>query len=1017
MASLDQIELPDGSNYNLSVPYIVGTGSTAGTWLGALDNLTAYYDGLLILYKPSVAGAATTTLNINGIGAKTIYTNGANKLTTHYSANQPILLVYSTSQNSGCWMCIDNYWANTLNTAGATDTSDKIFLVGAKTQTTSTQTYTHDTAYVGTDGCLYSNGIKTASTPYGEASGAIATFSDGSDLPVKELIVDIDPIQDLHGYDYPWVGGAGKNKLPMTVSGIKSLNTEGTWNGNAYTVYGITYTLITDSDDNIIQINVKGKATGNNGNLELPISGLVAGSEYILSGCPSGGSASIYRLAFTNSSVGAKIDYGSGVTFTYSSGTSERVYIRINQNYEISGTLVYKPMIRLSSVSDATFAPYSNICSIIGRTETNITDCGKNYFSAKLTDFQNGTVYGSAKYIALKLPYNTYTISTNAPTGNVWAGKEIPSGTSDFTRVYDGTPKTVTTDILYIGLARADLETAYSYNTIIEVGSQPTTYAPYNGSTYTIQLGSTYYGCTLNVTTGLMVVKNGYKNLGDSTWEYNGTRFKASITGITNKESRDKGICSNYTVFLGSVSDAPDKSIVFGAGSDIGIYIKDSSYSDASTFKTAMNGVQLVYELATPIEIQLTPTQINTILGKNNLYADSGDINKVVYVREEYSGTAVNSVIQTATTTDADYEVLFSGTADNTTRSEGAKKSGKFTFNPNTRNLNIGDMDNVGAWANTRPQIGIIERLTGSAFDQLNILSGDIELTASSGRSNTWDGTNTSLKSALAAKGTSNLTIGTTATTAMAGNTAVNNVLQTQITNPLNITYPILFSSYDINEGTITASTKKINDIVYNPMYCNLKIRDADNHLYTETYHPYTDISPSGLGVWADYEDTGTYKYMNIGDDDILLEGSNGYNWAGISTSLQATLTQLYDTNRGNSYYTYTGQLSSELTTTGDSDIYTTGNNVIGHGRPCLFIVWGTIKTNTNSAFLQLFVNSTKVCEVTNSLNSYSQVTTFGIATLPDGVNNITIRLHAQNASTTAAMSAYRQYGYVAIEL
>ena len=49
---------------------------------------------------------------------------------------------------------------DTKNTAGSTNTSDKIFLVGAKTQGANPQTYSHDTAYVGTDGCLYSGGQK-----------------------------------------------------------------------------------------------------------------------------------------------------------------------------------------------------------------------------------------------------------------------------------------------------------------------------------------------------------------------------------------------------------------------------------------------------------------------------------------------------------------------------------------------------------------------------------------------------------------------------------------------------------------------------------------------------------------------------------------------------------------------------------------------------------------------------------------------------------------------------------------
>ena len=47
------------------------------------------------------------------------------------------------------------------NTSGATDTSSKIYLVGSTEQTENPQTYTHDTAYVGTDGNLYSGNSKT----------------------------------------------------------------------------------------------------------------------------------------------------------------------------------------------------------------------------------------------------------------------------------------------------------------------------------------------------------------------------------------------------------------------------------------------------------------------------------------------------------------------------------------------------------------------------------------------------------------------------------------------------------------------------------------------------------------------------------------------------------------------------------------------------------------------------------------------------------------------------------------
>ena len=55
---------------------------------------------------------------------------------------------------------------DTKNTAGSTDSSKKLFLIGAESQATNPQTYSHDTAYVGTDGCLYSGGAKVATESF-----------------------------------------------------------------------------------------------------------------------------------------------------------------------------------------------------------------------------------------------------------------------------------------------------------------------------------------------------------------------------------------------------------------------------------------------------------------------------------------------------------------------------------------------------------------------------------------------------------------------------------------------------------------------------------------------------------------------------------------------------------------------------------------------------------------------------------------------------------------------------------
>lgn len=145
---LDPVYFSDGvpvTSSGKSIPFIVGTGTTAGTWTGTLTGLTAYYDGLLILYKSPVAGgSSTTTLNLNGIGAKTVYLNSSSKLTTHYPANQPILLTYSASTNSGCFVAVDNYDSNshrTVNVNGTRKLGNNTTALNFKDGTNTTVTY------------------------------------------------------------------------------------------------------------------------------------------------------------------------------------------------------------------------------------------------------------------------------------------------------------------------------------------------------------------------------------------------------------------------------------------------------------------------------------------------------------------------------------------------------------------------------------------------------------------------------------------------------------------------------------------------------------------------------------------------------------------------------------------------------------------------------------------------------------------------------------------------------------
>ena len=79
---------------------ITNTGTTSGVWTGTHPDITSYFDGMTIaFYQNNIAGATTTTLNINNLGAKTIYYANDEKLTTHYGPRALIMLQYDTGQD------------------------------------------------------------------------------------------------------------------------------------------------------------------------------------------------------------------------------------------------------------------------------------------------------------------------------------------------------------------------------------------------------------------------------------------------------------------------------------------------------------------------------------------------------------------------------------------------------------------------------------------------------------------------------------------------------------------------------------------------------------------------------------------------------------------------------------------------------------------------------------------------------------------------------------------------------
>ena len=198
-----------------------------------------------------------------------------------------------------------------------------------------------------------------------EFTGDIVTFETESEDIFTKLQANFSPIQDLHGYDKPWVGGAGKNLFDA--SAIAE------WDNYR----GLTITK--NSDGSFI---LNGTATVT---VYQTISVSLKAGTYMVSGCPLGGSTSTYSI-FLSSGVN-KYDTGSGEQFTLNSDTTVDVILPRIMAGTVCTNLVFKPMICLASTPDpTTYAPYSNLCPITGWT-------GCEVVVSPTEDAQDGTTY------------------------------------------------------------------------------------------------------------------------------------------------------------------------------------------------------------------------------------------------------------------------------------------------------------------------------------------------------------------------------------------------------------------------------------------------------------------------------------------------------------------------------------------------------------------------------------------------------------------------------------------------
>ena len=349
--------------------------------------------------------------------------------------------------------------------------------------------------------------------------------------------------------------------------------------------------------------------------------------------------------------VGAKIGGGyfqlapsSTNQFTLNEDTQAQIYIQVPNGITTTyNNIKVYPMISTAPITQTDYEPYGVMPSpdypspIESITEISATVTGKNLIST--------TIFNANNYISqlLHLKVGNYTIKY---TGDVSSGIYVRK--NDGTTPINGTVviekynlNTMTFSIseeglYYIQFYKSGTGFANFENAQLEEGTVATTYEPYQSNTLTINLQGNELCSLPNGTKDELVVENGRAKIikrigkvvldGSETWYMdkeltNTVRFYTSEI-LTNKAKNAQPILSNYFITATSVNninnDDTESAYVLNT-TQPAIRINKSIANTLTTFKNwlSTHNTQLDYELAAPIEIEITdPTllaQLNAL--------------------------------------------------------------------------------------------------------------------------------------------------------------------------------------------------------------------------------------------------------------------------------------------------------------------------------------------------------------------------------------------------------------------
>ena len=655
-----EMRLPDGTSYYQSpsgtISGNVATIPIDETYAGAVDGVAKI--AYIVVYNNSVV-CSTSRVNVivlesaeEGADAAHAYSSGIIEATD--AANAAAASATSAASAASAAATSATSAASSASSA-ATNANAKAELADTAATAANAAATAADTAREAIQDDLAAKADKDGYYPLLSAGTSDALFSGDFTVDTfAQRVSDHDGacrVDSLRGRTVVWnqlvrfTGNSTHNGVDYVSNADGTVTANGTANGNSYTARQVP---------------------------SIPI-----GHKILIKGCPAGGDSATYSVYATGTGISPTTarDVGNGAFATVIGSTPFSIVIYITNGTSVNN-MVFRPQLfdltamfgagnESSTVAEFeamfpdAYYPY-NAGSLLSVNIEGVKTVGFNQWDevweSGIIDSQGGSsssdsAIRSKNYIKA-LPNTVY--SATRPVNTPFFVAQYDSNKSFISRTGLSMTSafatfTTASNTAYLKFSIGNATTPYTkYNNDICINlSDPAlngTYRPYTEQTREIP-ASTYFPTGIKsagtaydeLTSSKAVTRIGAVDLGTLNWASNATsqsgvyRMVVSLTGAKSASgSNTEGniVCAKYDTISQDATWRTDAIGIAIGSNDSVLRVYDSNYNtseSAAAFKTAMSGVQLCYELATPTTYTLTPQTINTLQGVNNVWADSGD--------------------------------------------------------------------------------------------------------------------------------------------------------------------------------------------------------------------------------------------------------------------------------------------------------------------------------------------------------------------------------------------------------